>query len=463
MKQPKSESWGNARSDGPSVQDILRKDKRPAPALWLTETNTYLGSSDLDKERYISRDFHEREKARLWPRVWQIACHTQQIPNVGDYYVYENVGHSVIVVRVAPDSIRAYHNACLHRGTTLCEGTGNVRGFRCPFHGWTWDLEGVLRKVTTAWDFPHVDKECFALPQARVSTWGGFVFVNFDPGAPALLDYMENLPTDFAPWPLEKRYLVAHVEKQIRCNWKIALEAFSETYHINPTHPELADTGAYAETQYDVSREHRHTNRMIMTSAVPGTPSARTWSEEELIKAHVMGMGIKLRSTEDEAPFTLPSGMSARAYAGELLRSAMSRDSGVDLSGVSDSEVVDGVQYLLFPNFLLWAGYSFPIMYRYRPLNDDHETCIMDLYILSPWPDGKPMLPAGPTIRLGLDQPMADAAPLGLAAAGFEQDMRNLPRIQRGLHNLKKGVTLANYQESRIRHFNQTVDWYLAR
>lgn len=462
MTKPQSVFSAAARSDGPSLQSILQKDPQPAPQAWRSETSCYLGSYDLPKERYLARAFHEREKEKVWSRTWQVACHVQQIPKVGDYIVYDIADRSVLVVRVAPDEIRAFYNACLHRGRQLCVGRGNTRAFRCPFHGWTWDLKGALKRITAEWDFAHVDKAEYALPEVRVATWGGFVFINFDRNAPALNDYLEGLPEEFAAWPLENRYLAGHVVKLIRCNWKIALEAFLESYHVDPTHPELVDTTGFAETQYDVYPDKRHVNRMITPMGVPGTAVARSWSQEKLAATQAKIMGMLLKDSKDQASFKLPEGMTARAFAAQEIRRKVA-ETGVDLSGLSDSEVIDGVQYFLFPNFVPWAGFGFPIMYRYRPNGDDHETCIMDLYILAPWPEGKPMPPAGPTTVLGLDQPMAEAAELGVAGPLYDQDMANLPHVQQGLRSLQKGVTLANYQEVRLRHLHQTLDWYLDR
>ena len=88
---------------------------------------------------------------------------------------------SLIVVRTAPDEVRAYINSCLHRGTMLRTQGGCVKQFRCPFHGFTWSLEGKLIQIPGEWDFPHVDKSKMSLPEAKVGLWGGFVFVNFDP------------------------------------------------------------------------------------------------------------------------------------------------------------------------------------------------------------------------------------------------------------------------------------------
>src|SRR5206468_10442928 len=145
--------------------------------------------------------------------------------------------------------IRAFHNSCLHRGTQLRTMPGRLAEIRCPFHGFTWNLDGTLHDIPCGWDFPDVDRATFCLPEAQVGTWGGFVFVNLAPDAPPLVDYLEDLPRHFASWPLEDRYLKAHIVATLPCNWKVALEAFIEAYHTMATHPQLLQTAADSMTQ----------------------------------------------------------------------------------------------------------------------------------------------------------------------------------------------------------------------
>ena len=96
----------------------------------------------IPARRYYDAEFFELERELLWPRVWQMACRLEEIPNPGDYVVYDNLDQSVIVVRVDAERIKAYHNHCRHRGVQLATDRGNcTRGLVCPFHGWSWDIE----------------------------------------------------------------------------------------------------------------------------------------------------------------------------------------------------------------------------------------------------------------------------------------------------------------------------------
>ena len=156
------------------------------PDVLRLESPRYMGSSDIDIARYISRQWHEREARTLWRTAWQFACRTDDIPEVGDHVLYEVVLDSYIVIRTAPDEIKAYPNACLHRGRRLKEYTGRCSEIRCPFHGFTWTLDGALKHVPARWDFGQIRDDEFSLPECGVGTWAGFVMINPDPGAEPL-------------------------------------------------------------------------------------------------------------------------------------------------------------------------------------------------------------------------------------------------------------------------------------
>ena len=243
-----------ARSNGISYQQLLDTDSREVPDVLRWESPAYLGDQDYPVTQYTSRAFHELEKEKLWSKVWQFACREEEIPDVGDTAVYDICDWSILVVRSAPDTIKAYYNACLHRGRQLREFSGWTNELRCPFHGFCWNLDGSLRDVPAGWDFPHVYERVdeFFLPEVKVGTWGGFVFINMDPDCEPLESFIGDLGKHFERWPLEKRYKQAHVAKIIRCNWKVAQEAFMEAFHVVATHPQLLAGIGDANSQYDV-------------------------------------------------------------------------------------------------------------------------------------------------------------------------------------------------------------------
>ncbi len=444
------------RSRGASYQQLLDAETRPVPAVLRLEAPLTAGPTAVPVERYTSAAFHRLEVERLWRRVWQMACHVDDIPAVGDHTVYEIANHQLLVTRTAADEIRAYHNVCLHRGRSLVDGDGRAaQEFRCPFHGFAWHLDGSLKHVPCGWDFPHVQPEEFRLPEAKVATWGGFVFVNLDPGCAPFEDFVGDLDTHFARWPLEQRHKQAHVAKILRCNWKVAQEAFSEAYHVVATHPQLLAGIGDANSQYDA---WGNVSRAITANGTPSPHLKWEPTEQDVLDAMLD------RDLDAEPPMVVPEGSTARQVAGAARRAMLTPLLGAAAAEeLTDAELVDSFYYTLFPNFHPWGAYNL-IVYRFRPYGDDHTRCIMECLYLAPYRADRPKPPNAAIHWLGEDDDWTQAPELGLLARVFNQDTFNLPKVQRGLEAaVHRDVTFANYQETKIRHFHALLEDWLAR
>jgi len=453
---------GDARCPGaPSTQEIIAKDKVEAPTWVRSESYQFLGDEDIPKDRYIDEAFAKKEYETLWKKTWQFACREEHIPEPGDYHVYDIGRQSFIVTRVSDTEIRAYYNACLHRGTKLrASGTeGNAREFKCSFHGWSWNVDGTHRSTTCDWDFPHVDSDQFSLPQARVETLGGFVFINMDPDAPSLAEYMgPEAMAHIKAWRLEDRYVALHVTKHLPCNWKLAVEAFQEAYHVIDTHPQVAVSNGDANSQYDVYGEH--VNRFISPLGVLSPHLYGKHTEQDILEQFTLGDS----SSMDGGPRTLTEGGTARQVMADMFRGMFEKATNTDLSKVSDAELLDCFSYTLFPNTFLFPGISLPMVYRFRPDPKNHRRSLYEVLFLRPVPnDGVRPYPAEP-VHLRDDQSFCEAEGMD---AGFgailDQDTDNLFLQQEGLEaSAKGGLTLGNYQEIRVRHFEKAVDRYVA-
>lgn len=448
---------GAARCPGPSVQDIIASDAMPAPEILRSSRYEFLGDQDISYSRYISPDFFQQELDELWPRVWQWACRLEHIPEVGDYYVYELGTRSFIIVNTV-SGIHAYYNACLHRGTKLRSepGMGSARELRCPYHGWTWTLEGELAKVPCAWDFPHARPDDYRLPEIRVETWGGFVFINMDPEARPLQEYLEVLPEHFHNWPMEQRYTELHMAKVLPCNWKTAVEAFLESYHVLETHPQLLQGVGDANVQYDVYGDH--VSRFYAASGVNSPHLAQPLSEQELVNSMLVGDRSVL---SDE--MTVQPGETARVVMARHLRKTLGERYRVDLSDTSDAEMIDTIEYHLFPNMVLFPGISLPMVYRFRPLGREVERCLFEILFLRPLAEGEARPDAPEMVMVSEEESYACVPGMDPSLAHvYDQDTANLRAQQQGFWASKKqGETLGNYQEARIRHFHRTLDRYL--
>ncbi len=451
---------GQARHPAQSTQDIIARDRIKAPGWVASESYAYLGSEDIDTGRYTSAAYADEEFKRLWTRTWQFACREEHIREVGDYYVYDIGLYSFIITHVAEDDIRAYFNACLHRGTKLrASGSeGCASEFKCSFHGWSWNVDGSFKSRTCAWDFPHAPEESLQLPEARVELLGGFVWINMDPDAPTLREYIgPEALAHIEAWKLEDRYITCHVSKPIPANWKLNIEAFMEAYHVPDTHPQVSPTNADQNSQYDVYGEH--VNRFISTLGVVSPVHEGKYSEQDVLDMFTVGDS----SIVTDKP-VVPEGESARQMMADMFRKGFEEAAKTNLDHLSDSEMLDCFSYTIFPNTYLFPGISLPMVYRFRPNPKDHRESLYEVMFLRPKPsDGSPVDTAE-VVHLTHGQSFCEAAGMDPGFGNIlDQDTDNLFLQQQGLEaSAKHGLTLANYQEIRVRHFNHSVDKYMA-
>ena len=457
MADSSTPAAGEARAPGPTYQEAIRWDSSKPPPAFLEYSYEFLGDVDIPYSSYTSHEFAAAEFEKLWPRVWQMACREEHIPEAGDYHVYD-IGHqSAIVTRTDAGDIKAYYNACMHRGTQLKEPetSGWCANFRCPFHGWTYSLEGELIDLPEDWDFPHVSKDSHRLRELQVGTWGGFVFVNFDPDAEPLEKYLGVLPEHFKDFRIEDRYIETHVCKRLPVNWKAAEEAFMEAYHVKETH---AGGNEFSEpiTTYDVFGEN--VNRFIHTIGAHNPRRPEPLSEQELLDSM---WGRRGPQDDGELP-TLPEGMTARDFYANAIKAQLGKQYDQDFSDYSTAQTLDSIEYFLFPNFFIFPGLTLPMAYRFRPDVNDPDYAYFDLYFLRPkHPEKEPPPPPEP-IYLDVDDSWTRAEGLGFLGAVYDQDTDNLAAQTRGFKTCAKGgQTLGNYQEIRIRHVHKRVHDYL--
>jgi nitrite reductase/ring-hydroxylating ferredoxin subunit len=498
---------GGNRSAGTSYEELLDADTHPVRDILRADSPMPPGPTRVSAEVYHSREIHEREIEKLWKRTWQLACHEDELKQVGDYVVYDITRLSFIVVKSGEDQYQAFYNQCLHRGRQLCDHDGKkARHFRCSFHGWSWNLDGSLNEVPCQWDFPTVTAEDYQLPEVKVARWGGFIFVNPDPGAAPLEEHLQDLADHFTQLPFEKRYKAVHVAKVLRCNWKLAQEAFMEAYHVIATHPTILDVIGDANSKYDVFGNY---SRAISPQQVESPhiahytpdPQAREFTrwkhplsgllyelgDDGLVHVTKSGSEDVSRFRADGAwvdgPIThvdpnmcnwvggkqlpdseaLPLGRVREPGPGESKRSILAAEErerlrpqlGDLMDQVADADLVDVSYFSVFPNWHPWGCFN-PIFYRFRPNGDTPHECIHECWYMLPVADGEERPAPAPIHWLEADDDYTDAPELGALAKVFNQDVHNLPQVHRGLQGMKnQQVIFADYQESKIRHFHQ--------
>ena len=503
---------GTDRSAGISYDELFDNDTHPVSEPLRRVGEHQPGNTRVPARVYYAQDVHDLEVERLWGRVWQLACLEEEIPEVGDYHVYDIAHLSFLVIRTAPDQIKAYRNACLHRGRKLREHHGRgASSLRCPFHGWCWELNGSLREIPCQWDFPDVDIADYGLPEALVGTWHGFVFINPDRNAAPLADYLGDLADHFEFVPFERRFKAAHVSKLMPMNWKTCQEAFMESYHVVATHPTLMESLGDANSRYDVFGNY---SRAMTATGVPsphldGQPrweriddgkeygrwrhpmSGHIYERNDDGQVAVTDLDGKV-STFDEhgnhldgeqtqadphlckwiggplppgfeemplmTPHPPPEVTNVRGWLADRKRAQVRRQIGdaFDADAVSDAEMIDSIFFSVFPNWSPWGCFN-PIMYRFRPNGDHPQECIFEVMLFPPAPADPAARPAPAKVRhLGLDDDWTLAPELGPLAKIFQQDSLNLPLVQKGLRaQEQQEVIFASYQETKIRHFYQ--------
>lgn len=452
---------GLERSEGLTYQEVLDLDSKPVPPVLREQAAPDLGVEPVPVARYTDPAFFRQEIEKVWLKVWQWACREEDIPNPGDFTIYEIVGKSLLIVRQDDGAIRAFANSCLHRGRKLAQAGGCKQQFRCMYHGWTWNKDGTFAHNPIAWDFPQAKPEELGLPEVKVGTWGGFVFISFDPEAPPLAEVLGPMPRHFERWRLEDRYKWNHVAKVIPANWKVVSDAFMESHHSITTHPQILPYLADENSQYDILSDF--ITRHISAGGVP-SPSmdGQTLSEDDILNAMFDTAG---RFGGGGQRLKVPEGRTARSFGAELVRQAMAAEDGHDYSDAADCEMLDAILYNVFPNMSFWAGFPPSLVYRWRPYGQSHEHTLMEVIRLKRVPKGQPRPKPVEMRLLRDDEPWTAASDqLGAALAGvFDQDMANLPYVQEGLNaSLSGKVHFGRYSEMRIRHHHQMLERFLA-
>ena len=229
---------------------------------------------DLPGGRYTDPRFHQLEKEHLWRKSWLLAGHLDEVPEPGAFKRWEAAGQPVFLVHARSGEINAFYNTCRHRGAAVVtDETGRRNRFTCQYHGWTYDDEGALLGVRDPEDFTDLDLSCRSLRRIACQRFGKMIFVNFDPDAPSLLDWLGPLTEDWAEFQFDQVRLVDHYVWDLNSNWKIAMEANTEVYHVKSIHPQ--SVALILDDRRNVNTLYRNGHgRMVAPNPSPSAPAA---------------------------------------------------------------------------------------------------------------------------------------------------------------------------------------------
>lgn len=193
---------------------------------------------DLPGGRYTSDQFFKLEQENIWRKTWLLASHIDEIPEPGCYRLWDNAGPAIVIAHTSGGEIKAFYNTCRHRGAPVVTSeSGRKSRLTCGYHGWSYNLDGGLVSIRHPEDFRDFDYSCYGLIAVRCERFGQLIFVNFDDTAPSLLDWLGSIAQEWQEFQFDRCRLAARHIFDLNCNWKIAMEANTEVYHVRTVHP----------------------------------------------------------------------------------------------------------------------------------------------------------------------------------------------------------------------------------
>jgi glycine betaine catabolism A len=200
------------------------------------------GARTLPRRYYVSPEIFQEESERIFSQRWLCAGREDRIPNPGDYFLQQVGLESIIVLRDRSGSLRAYYNVCRHRGTRLCEEhTGRFsETIQCPYHAWTYSLDGRLLGAPSSGEIEGFSKADYPLHRVAIESWEGFIFINLAQHPEPFAEAYTRLLGRFSRFNLPNLGVARTIEYDVRSNWKLLFQNYSECYHCGPVHPSLA-------------------------------------------------------------------------------------------------------------------------------------------------------------------------------------------------------------------------------
>jgi phenylpropionate dioxygenase-like ring-hydroxylating dioxygenase large terminal subunit len=423
----------------------------------------------ISTDRYYAEDYQDRERDRLWMRVWQIAGRADEIPESGDWMEYRLFDQSYLVARGKDSKVRGFVNACRHRGNQLCKGKGKSARFTCAYHNWSYGLDGKLLTVAnpyfkgTTEEFVGSKEELGLLP-VSVEVFAGFIFLNPDPDAKPLKDFLGVAYDMLAAYRMDDMVpMLLNTREAINCNWKVVMDAFQEGYHVQGVHPELIGIADLTNERFSELDLH---GAGTVPFPPPAPPGATAEDEVEVIRgipipnfpglAEIMPRFEELVASCKGANGKLkfPDGVTARSLMQRATRENWTQR-GLDVSDLTDNQMSDYQFWSLFPNIYFQLG-------------------VGDITFIQavPHPSGDPnrcFWQASQYMWVPPEEREAKRIPLTVRAEGehvpyflaLEQDFQQMEAQQLGLKNRAMKYMVLTKQEPRVAHLHTELDRWI--
>jgi phenylpropionate dioxygenase-like ring-hydroxylating dioxygenase large terminal subunit len=400
---------------------------------------------NVPPEAYVSPEYARAERDRLWRKVWLQAGRMEDIATVGAYVTFDILDDSVIIVRASADEIRAFHNVCPHRGRKLVDtppGKRNAHASRpnfiCGYHGWTFDLEGTNTYVEHQADWQgHLCGGLADLGKVKVESWGGWIWINLDPEAAPLAEYLHPAAAMLDPYGLEKMRPRWRKWVVFECNWKVAMEAFCETYHVSTTHPEFMEFGQFrgwARNQglhsnigYEAPKGQEEDSGKLRLGAGED-PRVTTADMQNFTWANAnTNTTTTLVAVANRLKDELPEGTPPAEVSAYWISTARKEDAarGVEWAQVDPQHTAQaGTAWQIFPNFQIGHAVNNMLCYQARPYKGDPDKCIFEAAVYELYPEGE-----APQTEWDYTEP-ADWPPV------LQQDFNNMAAVQQGMKSV---------------------------
>jgi Rieske 2Fe-2S family protein len=212
------------------------------------------GAKSLAQRYFVSPEVFAEEQDRIFSKQWVLVGHQNQIAEPGDYFVTEVASESLIIVRDKGGEVHGFYNVCRHRGTRLREDrSGHLSAIQCPYHAWTYGLDGRLIGAPHMDQVPDFDKADYSLHAVNLALWEGLIFVNLADAPAPLEEWFAPLNGKFSHWNLPKLRAAKRIAYDVKANWKLLFENYSECYHCPGVHPQLQKVSPYDSAENDLT------------------------------------------------------------------------------------------------------------------------------------------------------------------------------------------------------------------
>ena len=434
-----------------------------------TLTSSLDKSASLSKDRYISEDFMQSEWEGIWTKAWLFAGLESDLLEPGDFFIYDIGRESIVITRNDENEISAFYNVCQHRGNRIVTlESGSFSKVSCPYHGWTYGLDGTLEHVPDRELFKEgVPCEEKSLKPVKVSVWAGLVFINMDENSSSLETFLGPIVDQLKPYKFEKMNLVKHqTVSLLETNWKTVRDNFLEQYHVDFIHPQHASFVDCCDAENDLW-PFGHTRTMV-TSPVVNPRYSTPEEPPEFMKDYLKGLRLNPDDFHGKVPEIRKAIQKQKRVIGDEL--------GFDFSEFTDDQVSDVLQYDIFPNIFMTIHPERLWIFGPKPHHSDPNKCSF-----TKWSFQIPshqvrdeskeleLLPGSSFYEQTGSRPEHDIFTRDDVVQGrksltvtIDQDIHYLNDMQAGMHS--KGfdsATLSN-DEERLQHFHDWVDDWIS-